>query len=91
MSLSFPATKRKAATTTAKPTALVQQQEYTKDQLEQIHQFDWNSRFGPHIGLSRMERWQRADRFGLDPPIEIRDLLALNRVFAETRIELSSE
>ncbi|KIJ21012.1 hypothetical protein PAXINDRAFT_66522, partial [Paxillus involutus ATCC 200175] len=38
-----------------------------------IHQmlrfFDMSSEFGPCIGMTRLERWERAEAFGLNPPV----------------------
>lgn len=31
--------------------------------------FDWNMKFGPCIGLTRSERWNRAKKLGLNPPL----------------------
>ncbi|CAI5494792.1 unnamed protein product [Closterium sp. Naga37s-1] len=33
-----------------------------------LHLFDMDMAFGPCTGLSRLERWQRASRLGLNPP-----------------------
>ncbi|KAF8555668.1 hypothetical protein OG21DRAFT_1410568 [Imleria badia] len=44
-----------------------------------IHQmlrcFDMSYEFGPCIGMTRLERWERAEAFGLNPPVEVRDIL----------------
>jgi DNA polymerase delta subunit 4 len=40
-----------------------------------LHAFDLNYEFGPCIGLTRLERWERAHRLGLNPPIEVKDAL----------------
>ncbi|KAG8221074.1 DNA polymerase delta, subunit 4-domain-containing protein [Butyriboletus roseoflavus] len=44
-----------------------------------IHQmlrlFDMSYEFGPCIGMTRLERWERAETFGLNPPVEVRDIL----------------
>lgn len=46
--------------------------EYTaeaeRSDLEELRSFDLCSEFGPCIGMTRVERWQRAERFGLSPP-----------------------
>jgi len=39
-------------------------------------QFDLNMKYGPSIGLSRLEKWERAKSYGKDPPGEIGDLLS---------------
>lgn len=38
--------------------------------------FDLDKRYGPCIGMTRTERWRRAQELGLDPPAEVRELLA---------------
>ena len=40
-----------------------------------LRSFDLNSKFGPCMGLSRMERWERARDLGLDPPEQVRQTL----------------
>ncbi|KAF8838994.1 hypothetical protein BDN67DRAFT_970727 [Paxillus ammoniavirescens] len=44
-----------------------------------IHQmlrfFDMSFEFGPCIGMTRLERWERAEAFGLNPPVEVREIL----------------
>mmetsp|Transcript_11561 Transcript_11561/g.35170 ORF Transcript_11561/g.35170 Transcript_11561/m.35170 type:complete len:127 (-) Transcript_11561:131-511(-) len=40
-----------------------------------LRSFDLNSRYGPCTGVSRLERWERAQGLGLNPPNEVRDLL----------------
>ncbi|AEO71261.1 76949cae-91c1-4df7-bff6-0dfc3f9d00ab [Thermothielavioides terrestris] len=36
-----------------------------------LRYFDVSSQYGPCIGISRIKRWQRAQRLGLKPPIEV--------------------
>ena len=40
-----------------------------------LKSFDLDSRFGPCSGMSRLERWERASRLGLDPPKDVEALL----------------
>lgn len=48
----------------------------TEEQVEDVLRlFDLNPRYGPFIGINRIERWHRASRFGLDPPPLVRQLL----------------
>ncbi|KAG6522119.1 hypothetical protein ZIOFF_019256 [Zingiber officinale] len=42
---------------------------------EKLRQFDMDMRYGPGIGLSRMDRWERADAMGLNPPAEVEAIL----------------
>ncbi|KAK4457790.1 DNA polymerase delta subunit 4 [Cladorrhinum samala] len=36
-----------------------------------LRYFDVSSQYGPCIGITRLKRWQRANRLGLHPPIEV--------------------
>ncbi|KAM0264702.1 hypothetical protein ACHAQJ_000527 [Trichoderma viride] len=36
-----------------------------------LRYFDVSSQYGPCIGTTRLKRWQRAERLGLNPPIEV--------------------
>ncbi|KAG8160454.1 hypothetical protein KVR01_009990 [Diaporthe batatas] len=36
-----------------------------------LRYFDVSSQYGPCIGIPRARRWYRAERLGLDPPIEV--------------------
>ncbi|OAX40323.1 hypothetical protein K503DRAFT_864718 [Rhizopogon vinicolor AM-OR11-026] len=44
-----------------------------------IHQilrvFDMSYKYGPCVGMTRLERWERAASLGLGPPQEVRDIL----------------
>lgn len=54
------------------------QQSNKAEELEKeirLHQFDLNDRYGPYIGIDRLARWERAECFGLSPPIRIWQLL----------------
>lgn len=42
---------------------------------EMLRQFDMSLRYGPCIGISRMRRWRRAERFALGPPRAVLDIL----------------
>lgn len=37
--------------------------------------FDLDPAYGPAMGLSRLERWERADELGLAPPAGVRAIL----------------
>ncbi|WRT65458.1 uncharacterized protein IL334_002401 [Kwoniella shivajii] len=37
--------------------------------------FDLTSSYGPCVGITRLARWERAKKWGLNPPEEIRDIL----------------
>ncbi|KAI0541740.1 DNA polymerase delta, subunit 4-domain-containing protein [Xylaria digitata] len=36
-----------------------------------LRYWDVSSQYGPCVGMSRLKRWQRADRLGLNPPVEV--------------------
>lgn len=42
---------------------------------ELLRQFDMTMRYGPCVGVPRTSRWERALRFGLDPPARILEIL----------------
>lgn len=48
-----------------------------------LRQFDMNMAYGPCIGMSRLERWQRAEALGLNPPKEVENLLKSGEVRLE--------
>ncbi|XP_075698035.1 DNA polymerase delta subunit 4 [Rhinoderma darwinii] len=43
--------------------------------LDKLIRFDLDWQFGPCTGITRLERWQRAEELGLTPPRNIRDIL----------------
>ncbi|KAF1928139.1 uncharacterized protein M421DRAFT_421319 [Didymella exigua CBS 183.55] len=36
-----------------------------------LREFDMSAQYGPCTGIARLKRWKRANRFDLDPPIEV--------------------
>ncbi|CAB4379303.1 uncharacterized protein OCT59_022747 [Rhizophagus irregularis] len=40
-----------------------------------LHAFDLNYKFGSCVGLTRLERWERAQNLGLNPPEEVKNAL----------------
>ncbi|KAI1337664.1 DNA polymerase delta, subunit 4-domain-containing protein [Xylariaceae sp. FL0016] len=40
-----------------------------------LRYWDVSSQYGPCVGISRAKRWQRADRLGLNPPVEVMAVL----------------
>ncbi|CAG8723881.1 24354_t:CDS:2, partial [Racocetra persica] len=40
-----------------------------------LQAFDLNYKYGPCVGLKRLDRWERARKFGLNPPTEVKELL----------------
>ncbi|KAG7275233.1 hypothetical protein CRUP_034823 [Coryphaenoides rupestris] len=43
--------------------------------LQRLKQFDLDLKYGPCTGISRLQRWERAQLHGLNPPQEIKELL----------------
>ena len=48
-----------------------------------LNLFDLNPRYGPFAGIDRMERWERAKSFGLNPPEGIKALLEAHPEFSK--------
>jgi len=40
-----------------------------------LRNFDLSPRYGPCVGMTRMERYRRAEKMGLNPPIEVLQIL----------------
>ncbi len=40
-----------------------------------LRQFDLIARYGPTVGFTRLKRWQRAEKLGLNPPEDIKNIL----------------
>lgn len=49
-----------------------------------LRQFDMNMVYGPCIGLSRIDRLNRARKLGLNPPEEIENLITSDKVRPES-------
>ncbi|XP_027347836.1 uncharacterized protein LOC113859222 [Abrus precatorius] len=74
----------------AQPAALIShggkpdlEDEY-KESEEVLRQFDLNMAYGPCVGMTRLERWERARKLGLNPPQEIERLLTSGKVQTES-------
>ncbi|KAJ7982604.1 DNA polymerase delta subunit 4 [Quillaja saponaria] len=48
-----------------------------------LRKFDMNMTYGPCLGLTRLERWERARNLGLNPPKEIEGLVSSGKVRTE--------
>lgn len=40
-----------------------------------LRRFDLQTKYGPCAGITRLERWERAQKFGLQPPEDVRRVL----------------
>uniref|UniRef100_A0A0D6R7J2 DNA polymerase delta subunit 4 n=1 Tax=Araucaria cunninghamii TaxID=56994 RepID=A0A0D6R7J2_ARACU len=47
----------------------------TEEVEEVLRQFDMNMTYGPCLGVPRLERWERANKLGLNPPKQVKDLM----------------
>ncbi|KAM0561735.1 hypothetical protein ACHAPJ_002904 [Fusarium lateritium] len=52
-----------------------------------LRYFDVSSQYGPCIGTPRMKRWKRADRLGLNPPVEVLAVLLKEESKDNNKIE----
>ncbi|XP_043940097.1 DNA polymerase delta subunit 4 isoform X3 [Protopterus annectens] len=41
--------------------------------LDMLKQFDLTWEYGPCIGITRLQRWERARLLGLDPPVKVKE------------------
>jgi len=40
-----------------------------------LREFDLNWEYGPCVGITRLERWERAQKLGKNPPTQVKSLL----------------
>ncbi|TAQ89341.1 hypothetical protein B7494_g2310 [Chlorociboria aeruginascens] len=52
-------------------------------------EWDLSSQFGPSIGMTRLKRWNRAHKLGLQPPIEVLAVLLREEKKGNAKIERS--
>lgn len=50
-----------------------------KAEFDILKKFDLTLEYGPCLGITRMERWERAQKHGLNPPLAVKDLILLNQ------------
>jgi len=46
-----------------------------EEEAEILRAFDHAEKFGPCVGITRLVRWLRAERHGLDPPTRVKEIL----------------
>ncbi|CAK9171633.1 unnamed protein product [Ilex paraguariensis] len=72
----------------AKPSSLIShasldlQDDYDGNE-EVLRQFDMNMAYGPCLGMSRLDRWDRANALGLNPPKDVERLLRVGKLHSE--------
>ncbi|KAL2526252.1 polymerase delta 4 [Abeliophyllum distichum] len=89
-STSFKKPKQSASygTDQVQPTAIIShgsldlQDDYDSNE-EVLRQFDMSMAYGPCLGMSRLDRLERAKALGLNPPKEVERLLKAGKVNAE--------
>uniref|UniRef100_A0A6V3RNN7 DNA polymerase delta subunit 4 n=1 Tax=Lotharella globosa TaxID=91324 RepID=A0A6V3RNN7_9EUKA len=52
---------------------------HREDVERRLKEFDMDATYGPCIGITRIKRWERANKFGLNPPMDIKDLLEMGQ------------
>lgn len=53
------------------------------EQVEDVLRlFDLNPTYGPFVGIDRLFRWNRADKWGLNPPLIIKEILETRTAIA---------
>ncbi|CAA2934643.1 DNA polymerase delta subunit 4 [Olea europaea subsp. europaea] len=50
---------------------------------EVLRQFDMSMAYGPCLGMTRLDRWERAKALGLNPPKDVERLLRAEKVNAQ--------
>lgn len=64
-----PAAKRKGRA------AAVESEEAQEERDLVLKKFDLATKYGPCIGMTRLERWERAKELGLSPPADVQKVL----------------
>lgn len=57
----------------------------TADEADILRVFDLSASYGPCVGVTRLQRWERAKKWGLNPPEEVSDLALYMLLFGEIR------
>jgi len=75
-------TGKKATNTVAtgniKPGTSADAKNVQNNHFQLLREFDLDWKFGPCSGITRLERWERAANFGLNPPLDIQNLITSN-------------
>ncbi|XP_069568107.1 DNA polymerase delta subunit 4 isoform X2 [Brachyistius frenatus] len=83
--------KREKRPSPPSPPRDVETETIREEELKKLRQFDLNWRFGPCTGISRLQRWERAELHGLNPPEEIKYLLLQTHSDPADNLSLWSE
>jgi len=60
----------------------------TAEEEAELRAFDLEMRFGPSVGPSRRDRWLRAQKFGLNPPPRVMEILEARRDDLEEQMSI---
>lgn len=63
----------------------------TSQIIQLLKQFDMTLKYGPCVGKTRLERWNRAKVYALDPPIKVLEILKnenLSKVIPDINLSL---
>lgn len=82
--------KRQSASRTARVTVQDTDVAAELSPLQKLIQFDLDWQFGPCTGITRLERWQRAEELGLKPPKNIQDILTAHHADDQYQFNLWS-
>ncbi|KAI1471091.1 DNA polymerase delta, subunit 4-domain-containing protein [Daldinia caldariorum] len=52
-----------------------------------LRYWDVSSQYGPYVGITRVKRWKRADKLGLNPPLEVLAVLQKEEAKGTTGFE----
>jgi len=55
-----------------------------------LHVFDNSHKYGPCVGVTRLERWERAQALGLNPPVEVHEILSTKQGIEEDEFKHSA-
>ncbi|KNC74294.1 DNA polymerase delta, subunit 4, partial [Sphaeroforma arctica JP610] len=66
---------KKHSTSASFKTGEVKAEQPSEDELRLLRSFDLESEYGPNVGMTRRQRWDRAAKFGKEPDQAILDLL----------------
>lgn len=49
--------------------------ETESNELAILKSFDMQAEYGPCLGITRLERWERAEKFDLNPPAKVKEII----------------
>jgi DNA polymerase delta subunit 4 len=56
-----------------------------------LRNFDLTPRYGPCVGISRLDRYRRAEKMGLKPPVEVLEILETQEGLRDWNMDLFSK